>query len=106
MLLHQGWEAAGRLRVSTGLEVERYSGSFYRREATDIEFPAISCDTTFAVHLAYTSALPANRPVLVQFALVYSTTAGKRRIRSAFHSHHPPAFPLLEDGGLGILSEP
>ena len=41
----QGWEAVGRLRVSAGLEVERLAGAFRRRTPTDLDFPAISCDT-------------------------------------------------------------
>ena len=37
-------EALARLRVSKGLTVDRYLGSFYRRTPTDLEFPALSCD--------------------------------------------------------------
>lgn len=49
----QGLEAVGRLRVSRGLLVERYLGSFYRRVDTDLNFPALSCDHSVAAKLAY-----------------------------------------------------
>ena len=37
-------EAVGRLRISSGLAVERYSGAMHRRNPVDVEFPALSCD--------------------------------------------------------------
>ena len=79
----QGWEAVGRLRVSSGLEIDRYGGSFFRRTASDVDFPALHCDHSFAITLRYDSSLNTGKPVLIQFALVYSTSSGARRIRCA-----------------------
>ena len=79
----QGWEAVGRLRASAGIEVERYTGSLYRRNTTDVEFPALSADSAFGAVLRIESSLPASRPALLQFALLYSTANGERRIRRA-----------------------
>lgn len=79
----QGWEAVGRLRVSSGLEIDRYGGSFFRRTASDMDFPALHCDHSFAITLRYDSSLNTGKPVLIQFALVYSTSSGTRRIRRA-----------------------
>jgi hypothetical protein len=79
----QGWEAVGRLRTSAGIEVERYTGSLYRRNTTDVEFPALSADSAFGAVLRLESSLPASRPALLQFALLYSTPGGERRIRRA-----------------------
>lgn len=79
----QGWEAVGRLRVSAGLDVERYSGSFFRRTASDMDFPVLSSDHSFVIQLRHDGSLNIGRPVLIQYALVYSTASGDRRIRCA-----------------------
>ena len=79
----QGWEAVGRLRMSSGLDVERYAGSFFRRTASDMDFPALSSDHSFAIQLRHDGSLNTGRPVLLQYALVYSTASGHRRIRCA-----------------------
>jgi hypothetical protein len=52
-LPQQGLEAVGRLRVSRGLLVEKYIGAFHRRNETDLNFPALSCDHSVAAKLAY-----------------------------------------------------
>ncbi len=80
-LVRQGWEAVGRLRISTGLDIERYSGSFFRRTTSDMDFPALSADHSFAIQLRHDGSLSTGRPVLLQYALVYSTASGHRRIR-------------------------
>lgn len=80
-MVWQGWEAVGRLRVSAGLDVERYAGSFFRRTESDMDFPALHSDHSFAIQLRHDSALSTARPALLQYALAYSTTAGQRRIR-------------------------
>ncbi len=91
----QGWEAVGRLRVGAGLEVERYAGSFFRRTDSDMDFPALHSDHSFAIQLRHDSALSPGRPALLQFALAYSTTSGQRRIRCA----HPASPVQLQHQG-------
>lgn len=49
----QGLETVGRLRCSKGLAVEKYIGALHRRVATDVMFPALSCDHAFAAKLTY-----------------------------------------------------
>ena len=83
LVVCQGWEAVGRLRMSSGLDVERYAGSFFRRTASDMDFPALSSDHSFAIQLRHDGSLNTGRPVLLQYALVYSTASGHRRIRCA-----------------------
>ena len=83
LVVWQGWEAVGRLRMSSGLDVERYAGSFFRRTASDMDFPALSSDHSFAIQLRHDGSLNTGRPVLLQYALVYSTASGHRRIRCA-----------------------
>ncbi|KAK9832002.1 hypothetical protein WJX81_007680 [Elliptochloris bilobata] len=77
----EGWEAVGRLRVSAGLEVERLHGSFRRRTPTDLDFPAISCDAALSASLRYEDRLPDGKEAFAQFALLYTSPAGERRIR-------------------------
>lgn len=78
----QGWEAVGRLRCSTGLAVERYAGSFYRRTTTDLDFPALHSEHAFAIKLRHEEKLTDKQEVFFQFALLFSTSDGQRRIRS------------------------
>ncbi len=91
VVVWQGWEAVGRLRVSVGLDMERYAGSFFRRTESDMDFPALHADHSFAIQLRHDSSLSPGRPALFQYALAYSTAAGQRRIRCARHTHPPRA---------------
>eukprot|EP00884_Botryococcus_braunii_P013212 jgi/Botrbrau1/21892/Bobra.0249s0021.1 len=81
VLRPQGWEAVGRLRCSAGLAVERYAGSFYRRTTTDLDFPALHSEHAFAIKLRHEEKLTDKQEVFFQFALLYSTSEGNRRIR-------------------------
>ena len=85
-MVRQGWEAVGRLRLSTGLNIDSYAGSFFRRTASDMDFPALSADHSFAIQLRHDGSLNTGRPVLIQYALVYSTASGHRRIRCCLHT--------------------
>ncbi len=76
----------GRLRCSTGLAVERYAGSFYRRTTTDLDFAALHSEHAFAVRLRYEEKLTDKQEVFFQFALLYSTCNGERRIRYVMHN--------------------
>ena len=90
----QGLEAVGRLRCSRGLSVEKYIGSFYRRVESDLNFPALCCDHSVAAKLAYDEKLPERGEAYLQFALLYSTVAGERRVRV-----HTLALPITQSLG-------
>lgn len=77
-----GMEAVGRVRVSQGLTVESYSGSFHRRNPTDLHFPAISCEHTIAAKIVHEERLREGSEAYIQFALLYTSTDGRRRLRS------------------------
>jgi Sec23/Sec24 beta-sandwich domain len=77
----QGWEAVARLRCSQGLCADKFYGPFYRRRATDMDLPAISCDASIAIQLRHEEKLPESGEAYLQFALLYTTQAGERRIR-------------------------
>ncbi len=91
----QGWEAVGRLRLSAGLEADAPLGGFRRRTPTDLDFPALSCDAALTARLRIAERLPQGKDAYAQFALLYTTPEGARRIRRA------PAPPAA---GLGAAS--
>ena len=80
-LVVQGWEAICRLRCSEGLEVDKYLGGFYQRTTTDIEFPALSSEHALAIRLRHSSRLKEDGEAYLQFAMLYTTVEGGRRIR-------------------------
>lgn len=90
----QALEAVGRLRCSRGLAVDKYIGSFHRRVETDLNFPALSCDHAFAAKLVYEEKLPERGEAYLQFALLYSTVDGQRRVRV-----HTLALPITQSLG-------
>ncbi|OUS46498.1 protein transport protein Sec24-like CEF [Ostreococcus tauri] len=77
----QGLEAVMRVRASTGLGVQDYSGFFAKRTVADIDLAAIDSDKTIAVTLRYEDKLVDGRDAYVQCALLYTTTTRERRIR-------------------------
>lgn len=77
----QGLEAVARLRVSNGLSVGDYQGAFFKRTQTDVDLPAVDSDKTIFVTLKHEDKLVDNGEACLQFAMLYSTTGGQRRIR-------------------------
>jgi protein transport protein SEC24 len=63
-----------RVRVSTGLDVEGYLGSFYKppNSPTDIYLPAIDCDKAVLARLTLTEKLTPGSEVYLQSALLYT----------------------------------
>lgn len=81
VLRPQGLEAVMRLRASSGLGVVDYGGFYCKRTPTDVDLPALDCDKAISVALRYEEKLPDGQEACVQCALLYTTTAGERRIR-------------------------
>lgn len=77
----QGLEAVARLRVSNGLSVDKYMGSFHQRYTSDVEFPAISSDLAVIAQVSHDEKLQDDSDAYLQFALLYTTPSGERRIR-------------------------
>ncbi|KAG2496206.1 hypothetical protein HYH03_005805 [Edaphochlamys debaryana] len=78
----QGLEAVMRVRCSSGLDVESYSGHCYRPPNTpDVYLPAIDCDKALLARLNLTEKLAAGSEAYVQAALLYTNVAGQRVIR-------------------------
>ena len=76
-----GMEAVGKLRVSSGLSVEEVLGSFTKAGENDLVFPAINSDSTIFAKLVHEERLREGSQAYFQFATLYSTTAGQRRVR-------------------------
>lgn len=89
----QGLEAVMRVRVSTGLDVESYSGFCYRPPNTpDVYLPAVDCDKALLARLTIAEKLTPGSECYVQAALLYTNTAGQRVIRV-----HTLALPITDN---------
>lgn len=77
----QGMEALMRVRSSAGVSVDGYDGACHMRTPTDIDLAAVDCDKTFLVKLGHDTKLEPGQEAAFQCALLYTTTAGERRIR-------------------------
>ena len=76
-----GYDGVMLTRVSTGLAVTQQSGHFMLTFGTDMEVANIDCDKTFVIRFRNEGKIAPNAPVGVQCALLYTTSAGQRRIR-------------------------
>jgi protein transport protein SEC24 len=70
----QGLEAILRVRASSGVEVEGYSGALYKpvNSPTDVYLPAIDCDKAIVARLAVAERLNPGSEVVLQSALLYT----------------------------------
>jgi protein transport protein SEC24 len=70
----QGLEAILRVRASTGLDVEGYSGALYKpiNSPTDVYLPAVDCDKAIVARLSLTERLTPGHEVILQSALLYT----------------------------------
>jgi protein transport protein SEC24 len=91
-----GLEAVARLRASTGLSVVDYCGAFAKRTPTDVDLPHIDCDKALGVTLRLEERLSDGGEAVLQFAMLYTTAGGARRIRV-----HTLALPVV--GALAAL---
>jgi protein transport protein SEC24 len=73
----QGLEAILRVRASTGLDVEGYSGALYKpaNSPTDVYLPAVDCDKAIVARLSVSERLTPGHEVVLQSALLYTCAA-------------------------------
>lgn len=76
-----GLEAVGRIRVSSGLAVDEILGSYCKAGVADLQFPSISSDSTICVKILHEDRLREGSQACFQFATLYSTPGGQRRVR-------------------------
>lgn len=78
---NNAYDVAFRVRCSEGYGVKAYYGSFIKRERIDFELCSIDADKTIAVELQCEGQAPIQRRLSLQFAMLYSTPDGQRRLR-------------------------
>ncbi|KAJ3106424.1 DNA mismatch repair protein msh6 [Phlyctochytrium planicorne] len=76
-----GYEALLRIRCSNGLKATNYYGNFFMKNSTDIELAGIDSLKSIGVELRHDGKLDENVESSIQAALLYTTSAGERRIR-------------------------
>jgi protein transport protein SEC24 len=76
-----GQEIALKARVSKGMSVDGYFGSFGLRETPDITLSAMDADKSLGFSLRNNSELDEKKLVFIQVAMLYSNQTGERRLR-------------------------
>lgn len=76
-----GYEGVMRFRCSKGLCVDEYLMGYPKPGENDVDVPGIDADSAFAVTMRHDEKLAENAQACVQCALLYTTSAGERRIR-------------------------
>jgi len=89
-----GFEAVGKVRVSSGLSVDEVMGAYCKVGQNDLLFPSISSDSTLFVKISHDQRLREGSQACFQFATLYSTPGGQRRVRV-----HSLALPVTRSLG-------
>lgn len=97
----QGLEAILRVRCSSGLDVDGYTGSFYKppNSPTDLYLPAIDCDKALVAKLEIMEKLPANSEVRAGHSLEGPCMAVVAVV-SEHHKGTTRAYVQLQEGYL------
>lgn len=92
-----GFEAVMRVRVTRGLKVVQFHGSYYIRGTDLLALPNCSTESVFAVELAHEEAFLTASVICVQTALLHTTSSGERRIR--VHTLAAPVSQIIQVQG-------
>eukprot|EP00349_Pseudokeronopsis_sp_Brazil_P002794 CAMPEP_0202963266 /NCGR_PEP_ID=MMETSP1396-20130829/7245_1 /ASSEMBLY_ACC=CAM_ASM_000872 /TAXON_ID= /ORGANISM="Pseudokeronopsis sp., Strain Brazil" /LENGTH=361 /DNA_ID=CAMNT_0049684321 /DNA_START=1043 /DNA_END=2128 /DNA_ORIENTATION=+ len=76
-----GTEVVLKARTSQGLSVVEYFGSFLQKEVVDFELSSIDADKTVSFVLRNDEKLKEGQNTYIQFAMLYTTAFGEKRIR-------------------------
>jgi len=95
-----GFEAVMRVRATRGLRIANFYGNYYIRGTDLLALPNCSSDSTFALDLAYDEPILNATAVTVQAALLYTSSAGERRIR--VHTMVIPVTPSVPEMLTGL----
>jgi len=78
---NQGNEVVIKARTSAGISITEYFGSFSIKETVDFELAAIDADKCIGFTIRNDDKLKENELAGIQFAMLYTTQFGDRRIR-------------------------
>ena len=76
-----GFDASMRVRTSTGISPVRYIGNFNNPLGSNLEMSTVNTGSNFIVQMKYDDKLPENDLVVIQFAMIYTSVCGERRVR-------------------------
>jgi len=76
-----GFDASLRVRTSTGISPVRYIGNFNNSLGSNLEMATINTTSNFIVQMKYDDKIPENDLVVIQFAMIYTSVCGERRVR-------------------------
>lgn len=86
------WEAVMRIRCSKGLRISVFHGHFFIRSTDLLALPCCDADKAFAVEICHEETMVTGQVAYIQAALLYTSSAGERRIRV-----HTMALPIVSD---------
>lgn len=75
------FDASMRIRTSTGISPVRYIGNFNNTLGSNLEMSAVNTNSNFVVQMKYDDKIPEYDLVVVQFAMIYTSLCGERRVR-------------------------
>lgn len=75
------FDASMRVRTSTGISPVRYIGHFNSVYGSNLEMSAVNTNSNFIVQMKYDDKIPENELIVVQFAMLYTSVCGERRVR-------------------------
>ncbi len=75
------FDVSMKARCSVGLEVTKYLGGFGERNGWSLELPTMDADKTVSFGLKYEGSLKPETSAQLQFAVLFTTASGERKIR-------------------------
>lgn len=75
------FDAVMRVRTSTGVRPTDFYGHFFMSNVSDMEIAAIDCDKSVALEIKHDDKLVPEEGVLIQVALLYTSSEGVRKLR-------------------------
>mmetsp|Transcript_29910 Transcript_29910/g.73595 ORF Transcript_29910/g.73595 Transcript_29910/m.73595 type:complete len:821 (+) Transcript_29910:1478-3940(+) len=81
LLRESGWEGVLRMRCSKGLRTSGYTSGAHMAGDVDLELPGVDAESTITATFEHEGTLESNSIAYVQAALLYTTSAGERRLR-------------------------
>ncbi len=86
------FEAVMRVRATRGLRFSNFFGNYFVRGTDLLALPCCTSDSSFSLDIAYDEAMLSAQAITVQAALLYTSSAGERRIR--VHTMVLPVTPV------------